>query len=393
MIGILLIGLIGQQIYGQDWTPINSGTTKKLNKIVFVNDNLGFIVGEDGTILKTSNGGASYQPINSGVQHELYDISFANDSVGFINGLKTIDGGITWTGQPTTQGYGWIDALDEYNLFGSWYGSFFGAIYKSTDGGNFWTANTNSPIEHGMMFGDSHFFDLQEGYVVSWYSGKLIKTTDGGVTWNDITSVNPERTNYYGVSFPTKRTGIVVGGFGTFRKTTDEGITWSSIFPANAPLTFDAFSVYTKSVDDYIIVGGSNLNEKKIYRTSDGGVSWISSNLSDHSLYDVTCNSIACYAVGANGTILTNAINSNTIDVDNKINKIKAYPNPSSDYLTIDLNDFNKAEFAIFDVYGRSFPLKVNQDKTIDIRFLPVGFYILEAIVDGRVNAVKFIKE
>lgn len=44
---------------GMNWIRQNSGTNNVLNSIYFVNANTGFVVGEAGTILKTTNGGAS----------------------------------------------------------------------------------------------------------------------------------------------------------------------------------------------------------------------------------------------------------------------------------------------------------------------------------------------
>jgi photosystem II stability/assembly factor-like uncharacterized protein len=87
--------------HGYDWTTINTGVTSKLENVTFSNDNLGWIVGDNGTILKTSDGGTSWSLNNSFSQYHFTWVTFVSDSTGWIVGnlgaiLKTTDAGTTW---------------------------------------------------------------------------------------------------------------------------------------------------------------------------------------------------------------------------------------------------------------------------------------------------------
>jgi len=65
------------------------------------------------------------------------------------------------------------------------------------------------------------FTNSNTGYAVG-NGGILLKTSDGGISWNELTSGT---YNYLlSVRFTDDKTGYLVGGFGTILKITDEGI-------------------------------------------------------------------------------------------------------------------------------------------------------------------------
>src|SRR6266581_320953 len=77
---------------------VKSGTTVTLYGIVFASPTAGWVVGSGGTILATTNGGASWKPQKSGSRENLYDVAFPAPRVGWAVGangtiLKTTDGG------------------------------------------------------------------------------------------------------------------------------------------------------------------------------------------------------------------------------------------------------------------------------------------------------------
>ena len=59
------------------WNPQLSGTTNGLLSAHFIDPTTGWVVGEYGQILKTSNGGASWQSQSSGTFKWLYSVFFA----------------------------------------------------------------------------------------------------------------------------------------------------------------------------------------------------------------------------------------------------------------------------------------------------------------------------
>ena len=80
------------------WIQQPSPTTNLLRSVCFIDENTGFIVGEFGTILKTTNGGTTWTSISSGTGNTLYSVKFPDATTGYIAGdngtiMKTADGG------------------------------------------------------------------------------------------------------------------------------------------------------------------------------------------------------------------------------------------------------------------------------------------------------------
>ena len=70
------------------------------------NEDLVFVVGDSGVILKSTDGGSSWTSLTSRVSTTLYKVAFLSTTVGFVVGkggvlLKTSNGGSTWSPKTT----------------------------------------------------------------------------------------------------------------------------------------------------------------------------------------------------------------------------------------------------------------------------------------------------
>jgi len=148
----------------------------------------------------------------------------------------------------------------------------------------------------------SYFSNANTGYVVGGTtmenSGYVLKTTDGGSTWNKIT------TNSYGfnaIHFPTADVGYAVGWRGIISKTTDAGATWTQQRWGTS--TEILKSVFFTDANIGYAVG---IIGPKILKTTDGGANWteqaITGATSTYSVYFIDAN-IGYIAAGA-GRIL-----------------------------------------------------------------------------------------
>ena len=75
--------------------------TYELYSIDFIDTSTGWVCGEFGTILKTTDGGDSWVEVSSGVESDINGIFFRTSSIGYAAGangvlLKSSDGGSTW---------------------------------------------------------------------------------------------------------------------------------------------------------------------------------------------------------------------------------------------------------------------------------------------------------
>jgi hypothetical protein len=85
---------------GVTWSPLRSGTTNTLQDVYFFDATQGVAVGEQGLILRTTDGGAGWQGVTSGVKDNLRSVSF-----GGVNGISggdsqtilySTDAGASW---------------------------------------------------------------------------------------------------------------------------------------------------------------------------------------------------------------------------------------------------------------------------------------------------------
>ena len=86
----------------QTWTALSSGTTNHCLDVSTPSPSLCYVSVNDGTVLKTIDGGTSWNSQTTGTAESLYSINFTDDNTGYAVGdnktaLKTIDGGTTWT--------------------------------------------------------------------------------------------------------------------------------------------------------------------------------------------------------------------------------------------------------------------------------------------------------
>jgi len=91
--------------YGLSWSLQATTTSgRPLNGVSFSNSNSGIIVGNDGVILRTDDGGAQWNTLISPTQATLYDVSMLSSQEATTVGssgtiLRTFDGGQTWVRQ------------------------------------------------------------------------------------------------------------------------------------------------------------------------------------------------------------------------------------------------------------------------------------------------------
>ena len=80
--GIILKTIDG----GNNWVELDSGIESTLNDIYFLNSDVGWAVGKDGIIIATYNGGEDWIDEYSGVLHDLLGIQIFNAQDGKILG-------------------------------------------------------------------------------------------------------------------------------------------------------------------------------------------------------------------------------------------------------------------------------------------------------------------
>jgi photosystem II stability/assembly factor-like uncharacterized protein len=232
------------------------------------------VVGYNGKVLHSGDFGSSWDIVDTGSRNGLFSVAFASDKkTGWIVGQggtiqKTTDGGKTWKAQggkifmsdDCRASGGDPDATDEADkcplapLFAVSVidtNNAYAIGDRSTltvthDGGATWNTSTLRPVvagdvdvNAGIAFEDPVLYDVQylsnqTGFVVGEF-GKILKTTDGGATWHDKQGSLVgeeyfdimELPTFFDIDFRNENEGYAVGLEGKVAKTTDGGETWA----------------------------------------------------------------------------------------------------------------------------------------------------------------------
>jgi len=114
---------------------------------------------------------------------------------------------------------------------------FVGEIIKTTDGGQSW--QKIHTVTNNIMLMALDFVSVNVGFVVGG-EGTILKTTDGGNNW--VTISTPTTNTLTDIYFVNASVGYAVGAVGTILKTTDGGNSWSLQTPPVIS-TFNAINV------------------------------------------------------------------------------------------------------------------------------------------------------
>jgi membrane protein len=197
------------------------------NDVQFIGDR-GWIVGDDGIILYSVDGGKTWL-LNKWGTFRLNDIHMQNARRGFIaadngNLLYTEDGGKNWSVIE------WPDMLSNLNSI-----DFFGnegiitvdrgTIISTNDGGKNWEVRVLDEARKRKRYlnlNDVYFVDKNNIWITG-DEGIMLTSTDGGKKWSVKKFLE---NNYYSAFFLNRRTGIISGEKGNLLLTDDGGEKW-----------------------------------------------------------------------------------------------------------------------------------------------------------------------
>jgi photosystem II stability/assembly factor-like uncharacterized protein len=295
---------------GLNWMTLSYPSVGNLKCVFFLNANTGWIAGYtdgvSGNLYYTINGGALW--INRTIKDSLtniYTVRFADENTGYAGGseilYKTTNSGINWFQcYNTNTYYSGIYFLTSDLAFVSVGSGFYdGKIIKTTNGGMSWQASSfSTPVDN------IYFLNSLSGFAVSLQ--KILGTADMGGSWGVVYTA-PQYTFLLSVTRSSNSNVFACGTYeeecGIIVRSTNEGLNWN-LMQIGGRLRLNSISFADSQ--NGITVG----TRGEIYKTSDGGSSWNEityGNLNNLNSISFT-NSTGC-AVGDSGVVLrtTNA--------------------------------------------------------------------------------------
>ncbi len=227
---------------------------------------IGLAAGDNGNIIRTTDGGKTWNSVSSGTGTQITHIQFGNsDSVAFAsvsNGriLRSTDGGVTWTSTASLDNSS-ASALSVARDTYAYVGTALGHLYRTTDGT---TWNLLGSPAGGSGITALSYTDTQNGMLAAGSS--VYWTNDNGVNWTAVTNLTETITD---VSM-FGSTGYAVSAVPSVFKTTDAGHIWTKL-DASSLSGGSLRRIYQPSASKVITVGTHGVAS---YST-DGGSSWI----------------------------------------------------------------------------------------------------------------------
>jgi len=284
-----------------------------LRSVYFLDQDRGWVAGSNGTLLRTTDGGATWKKILTLTKDTLHDLYFADEKTGWVVAesdmlklktndeprsylLKTEDGGFSWRrlflksdGNPRLLRLVFADAQRGW-VFGE-----TGAVFATQDGGAHWTQQA-SPTKHLLLGGTS----LDQAQLLLVGAGAtIIKTTDGGTTWRSGLLREASNARFTAASCAGSKLGWAVGFAGSIFTTADGGRTWYG-----QKSNVDADLLDVRFID--AAEGWAAGSEGALLHTTDGGAHWTTeSSGTSHALQRLFfTDRNHGWVVGFGGTIL-----------------------------------------------------------------------------------------
>lgn len=382
--GIAPLLLMSPMLALGQWSSSSTNASYHLYAMEVVNDDLILTGGYGGSLLKSTDGGASFSNLNTGYNDWVTGISFFDENLGYVSCkagstlqqshlLKTTDGGTTFTVINDSLVYQCMNWLSQdIGLIGC----DDGKIIKTTDGGNTWQ-NIVNPANS--LICEIQFFNENDGFVLT-LNRKLLKTTDGGQTWTTY-SVPYIETMY----FLDMQNGFMADYNGNVGKTTDGGATFTL---TSTPFNYQMRDIHFLTYDIGFVIGGldcsngSCTQKPAILKTIDGGLNWTVQSHpftgSNEGFFEIDfCPNGKGFISGSNTNVLQTTELLNI--TENEEVEVEVYPNPTANKLNI-TTPFNNYEVSIFNTQGSlvaSFDCK-QKNSIIDVSKLSAGNYSMK---------------
>lgn len=385
-----------------------------ISDIEFLDSLTGFAVTGDGTvedtnfILKTTNGGDNWF-INFRAYKNFERVIFINDNVGYVCGglndvigalYKTTNAGENWTRLSTPFAINYEDmcVLNEDTIWLVDDNGLNGGVFRTTNGGQNWTQ------QYFSASGNPDHIYMYNGKIGFMSASLLYKTTNSGLNWNTV----PGENGFLNMNFIDSLNGWKARG--DIKKTTDGGLNWQAqtLPPVGGIILISSIRSFSTLNKDSIWGVGSEafFSPGKfrglIYKTTNEGETW-GYQLPDTSIqiskyhyikfinilngWSYHTSSGVHTVTGGGDTTIYMGINLLTNKIPSGFKLYQNYPNPFNPITKIrfELPKSSNVKFIIYDILGKEVATLVNKK-------LSSGSYEVDWDGTGNTSGVYFYR-
>lgn len=281
----------------KNFSNFSSNQLNVFNDICFINSKDGWIVGSNGRILQTTDGGNTWKIVPSGVTTNLLTVNILNAQNGWAAGEDGIILG--WDGDKWSVKY----EDEQLRIFDIQFSSSTNGIamagnrlLQTQNAGNSWRP-LEAPGDQNLI--GAHLFNHQEG----WTFGGTANSEASLLSWNgyELEDRTPQSMQnlIMDMDFVTNEKGWLVGFGNSVLHTSDKGKTWH-----RQNIDTEKGLIYKIDFPD-TLNGWIITQSGEIFKTKDGGRSWILNHKEDATLLGLQfIDYKRGWIVGSGGTIL-----------------------------------------------------------------------------------------
>lgn len=407
---MLFFCLTGKLYSVNPWMQQPRVTVNDLRSCFFTDSLNGWISGDSGLILHTSNKGLNWNAQFTGSDFYIFSLCFVNQRLGFgltwqvtdtppdfygTRILSTTNGGINWTNSMFPDSNLFLQSICFLDSMNGFMGGTEGKIFYTTNAGHEWNLSVmDSGIVSGLPIRKIVFYDSYIGFAVGGVydiAGVIYQTTNSGRNWN-IQIVGPEPVSDLYIFDSLNSIGV--GGdfeFGPSKVvSTNSGTDWNyhefGIFGIANSIDFRTKSegwISMGFVDSFLV-------------STNAGSNWSQTPAPDRArIYDIFfVDENNGWAVGDSGVILKynsdiNAISNNEIETGKSISLNQNYPNPfnPNTIISYELKYLSSVVLKVYDALGNEIRTLVDKKQNpgkheinFESRNLPSGIYFYKII-------------
>ena len=406
------------------WEKLAVPTQHNLQSVYFTDSLYGWIVGDSGTIIHTSDGGKNWVFQDSQTENEIVDVFFLDKNLGWASSfnfssapfgtilLTTTNGGKDWTSKPYPKENLFMNCILFLDTLNGWMGGSPHAIVSTNDGGETWSqavVDTSTLAFFPVL--NIKFYDENYGYACGGMldiAGVTWRTSNGGKNWYaiDVNQAPADEVHQLHL-FDSIRVMGAGGdpdfGYGVgMLRTEDGGYNWSY---DELEIQGNAYDLeFRNETDAWATIGP----RKKLIYSMDAGNSWQETPTPDSTaIYDIHFpDSLHGFAVGRDGALIrfvppVQVGNLPSPEVSKRFKLYQNIPNPFTRKTSIRFeipenslagsNSDCQVSLSVFNSTGRLIRILASEkfspgtfQSEFDASNLPGGFYYYHLEVNGR---------